>query len=150
MEKLNNIIEKNKEMAEPTLVVRKGNEMNEDLQESSCLNVGYRMNFVNEYIHVEKLKAQRNFVDQLLNAYDNEVLRVMKSEGCMSDNDYHYLSALKDVRNYLINQRIGINNRICEWNKFDDNTLKHVEKYINSFQNNSIIQSEDKGFKPPY
>lgn len=127
-----------------------GHEMNEDLQESSCKNVGDRMNFVNEYIHVQELKAQRNFVDQLLNAYDNEVLRVMKSEGCMSDNDYHYLSVLKDVRNYLISQRIGINNHICEWNKFDNNTLEQVRKYINSFQNDSIIQSEDKSFKPPY
>lgn len=106
------------------------------------------MNFVNEYIHVEKLKAQRDFVDQLLNAYDDEVLRVLKYEGCMSDNDYHYLSTLKDVRNYLINQRIGINNLIFAWNKFDDNTLEQVRKYINSFQNDSIIQSEEKGSKP--
>lgn len=150
MKKLNNIIEKNKEKVEPTLLVRKGTEMNEDLQESSCKNVGCRMNFVNEYIHVEKLKAQRDFVDQLLKDYDDEVLRVMKSEGYMSDNDYHYLSTLKDVRNYLINQRIGINNLIYEWNKFDDNTLEQVRKYINSFQNDSIIQSEEKGSKPPY
>lgn len=144
MKNLNEI----KEMPKPTLDVNNGHEMNEDLQESSCKNVGCRMNFVNEYIHVEKLKAQRDFVDQLLKDYDDEVLRVMKSEGCMSDNDYHYLSTLKDVRNYLINQRIGINNLIYEWNKFDDNTLEQVRKYINSFQNDSIIQSEEKGSKP--
>ena len=141
MKDLNNVIEKHKD-GEPISVAHDCSEMNEDLQESSCKIVGCRMNFVNEYILVERLKAQPNFVDKLLNTYDNEVLRVMKSEGCMSDNDYHYLSALKDVRNYLINQRIGINNLIFEWNKFDDNTLEQVQKYINSFQNDSIIQSE--------
>ena len=68
----------------------------------------------------------------------------MKSEGNMSVEDYHYLFALKDVRNYLLNQRLGINNLLFEWDTFDYETLEQVEKYINSFQNDSIDSCENK------
>lgn len=132
------------EFDESMPVAHNGSEMDEDLQESSCLNEGNRMNFVNEYIHVQELKAKKDFIDQVLKDYDNKVLQVMKSEGCMTVEDYHYLFALKDVRNYFINQRIGINNLLCEWNTFDKDTLEQVKKYINSFQNDSI----DKSLKP--
>lgn len=132
------------EFDEPTSVAQDSLEMDENLQESFCSNAGDRMNFVNEYIYVQELKAKKDFIDQVLKDYDNKVLWVMKSEGSMSVEDYHYLFALKDVRNYLINQRIGINNLICEWNTFDKDTLEHVKKYINSFQNDSI----DKSIKP--
>lgn len=122
--------------------------LQEDLQEKCCTNYGNQMNFVNEYIYVQELKAKKDFIDQVLKDYDNKVLQVMKSEGSMSVEDYHYLFALKDVRNYLINQRIGINNCLHEWDTFDHNTLEQVKKYINSFQNDSIIQCEEKSPKP--
>jgi hypothetical protein len=93
-------------------------------------------------------KAKKDFIDQILKDYDNKVLQVMKTEGYMSVEDYHYLFALKDVRNYLINQRIGINNLLHEWDTFDADTLEQVKKYINSFRNDSIIQSEKKSIKP--
>ena len=106
------------------------------------------MNFVNEYIYVQELKAKKDFIDQVLKDYDNKVLQVMKTEGYMSVEDYHYLFALKDVRNYLLNKKLGINNCLHEWDTFDHNTLEQVKKYINSFQNDSIIQCEEKSQKP--
>lgn len=121
--------------------------LEEDLQENSCSNVGDKMNFVNQYIHVQKLKAQKDLIDQTLEDYEKEVLRVMTTEGYMTTEDYHYLFALKEVRNYLINQRIGINNRLWEWDTFDSGTLEQVKKYINSFQNDSI-QCEEKSLNP--
>lgn len=121
--------------------------LEEDLQENSCSNVGDKMNFVNQYIHVQKLKAQKDLIDQTLEDYKKEILRVMTTEGCMTTEDYHYLFALKEVRNYLINQRIGINNRLCEWDTFDSGTLEQVKNYINSFQNDSI-QCEEKSLNP--
>ena len=136
------------EFDEPISVAHDCPEMDEDLQESSCSNVGDRMNFVNEYIHVQELKAQKDFIDQVLKDYDNKVLQVMKTEGYMSVEDYHYLFALKEVRNYLVNKKLGINNRLYEWDTFNKDTLEQVKKYINSFQNDSIIQCEEKIPKP--
>ena len=136
------------EFDEPTSVAHDGPEMDENLQESSCSNVGCRMNFVNEYIYVQELKAKKDFIDQILKDYDNKVLQVMKSEGHMSVEDYHYLFALKDVRNYLVNQKLRINNLLHEWDTFNADTLEQVKKYINSFRNDSIIQSEKKRKAP--
>jgi len=136
------------EFDEPTSVAHNGPETDEDSQESSCSNVGCSMNFVNEYIYVQELKSKKDFIDQVLKDYDNKVLQVMKTEGYMSVEDYHYLFALKDVRNYLVNQKLGINNLLHEWDTFDKDTLEQVKKYINSFQNDSVIRCKKKIHNP--
>lgn len=119
-----------------------------DLQEKSCSSAGNTMNFINQYIHVQKLKAQKDLINLILEDYKKEIVRVMTTEGYMTTEDYHYLFALKEVRNYLLNKKIGINNRLCEWDTFDKCTSDQIIDYINSFKNDSIIQCEEKGLKP--
>jgi len=120
----------------------------ENLQENSCSNVGDKMNFVNQYIHIQELNAQKRLIDSILEDYKKEVVRIMTSEDSMTTEDYHYLFTLKEVKNYLLRERLSINNSLSEWNTFDKCTLNQIIDYINSFKNDSIIQCEEKSLKP--